>query len=126
MSQEPGERIPPSSRLRSSAEFAQLKAHGRPARARHCLVVFESCPGESTKVAFVASKRSVGGAVDRNRARRRMREVVRRRWSRVAPSGVRMMFVAFRSVLVAPHTELVQDVDRLLLECGATSPESGL
>ena len=124
MSQEPGERIPPSCRLRSSSEFVQLKARGRPARARHCLVVYEPCPGESTKVAFVASKRGVGGAVDRNRARRRMREVVRRRWSRVAPMGVRMMFVAFKSVLLAPHTELVQDIDRLLLECGAMSAGS--
>jgi ribonuclease P protein component len=121
MTAKPAERIPAESRLRSKAEFAQLKSRGRPARARHCLVVFESCPGDPSKVAFVASRKGVGGAVERNRARRRMREVVRRRWFRVAPSGVRMMFVAFRTMLTAPHAEVVADIDRLLIEAGAVA-----
>jgi ribonuclease P protein component len=124
MSQGIAERIPYSCHLRSAADFARLKSQGRPARAKHCLVVFEHCPNEASKVAFVASRKGVGGAVQRNRARRRMREVVRRRWSRVAPSGVRMMFVAFRSVLSAPHAELVQDIERLLIEAGAVTAES--
>jgi len=120
MTQEPAERIPRECHLRSQAEFARLKARGRTARGAHCLVVVESCPGEPSKVAFVASKKGVGGAVQRNRARRRLREIVRRRWSRVAPDGVRMMFVAFRSALDVPYVELVHDVERLLIEAGAT------
>ncbi|HET9326284.1 MAG TPA: ribonuclease P protein component [Candidatus Eisenbacteria bacterium] len=118
------ERIPSESRLRSKAEFTQLKAHGRPARGRHCLVVFEARPGEPTQVAFVASRKGVGGAVERNRARRRMREIVRRRWPRVAPFGVRMMFVAFRSLPRAAHADLVEDIERLLVEAGAMTAES--
>ncbi len=114
-----GERIPRERHLRSQAEFARLKAEGRATRGQHCLVVAEPCPGEPTKVAFVASRRGVGNAVERNRARRRLREIVRRRWPRVAPEGVRMMFVAFRSVLAAPHLELVRDVERLLHQVGA-------
>lgn len=77
-----------------------------------------------SKVAFVASRKGVGGAVERNRARRRMREVVRRRWSDVTPEGVRMMFVAFRSLTAAPHVELVEDIERLLVEVGAISTGS--
>ena len=119
MIQEPAERIPRECHLRSQTEFARLKTRGRTSRGVHCLVVAESCPGELSKVAFVASKKGVGGAVQRNRARRRLREIVRRRWHHVPHEGVRMMFVAFRSTLVAPHLDLVRDVERLLAEAGA-------
>src|SRR5262249_39784410 len=106
MTHGPTERIPRECRLRSQAEFARLKSRGRRLRGEPCLVVAESCPDEPSKVAFVASKRSVGGSVQRNRARRRLREIVRRRWHAVPPSGVRLMFVAFRSTLTAPHLDL--------------------
>jgi ribonuclease P protein component len=124
MSQKPAERIPGDRRLRSQADFARLKAGGRAYRGIHCLLVAETCPGEPTKVAFVASKKGVGGAVQRNRARRRLREIVRRRWPRVAREGTRMMFVAFRSALTAPHAELVADVERLLGAAGVLLPEA--
>jgi ribonuclease P protein component len=114
MTQEPGERIPPESRLRSTADFVRLKSRGRALRGTHCLVVVEPCPGEVAMVAFVASRKGVGGAVQRNRARRRLREIVRRRWAGVAPHGVRMMFVPYRSALTATHAELAADVERLL------------
>ena len=122
MIQEPAERIPRECHLRSQADFTRLKAQGRTWRGAHCLVVAESCAGERSMVAFVASKKSVGGAVQRNRARRRLREIVRRRWHRVPPSGIRLMFVAFRSVLTAPHLDLVRDVERLMTDTGAWSP----
>jgi ribonuclease P protein component len=121
MTRETRERIPPGSRLRSAADFARLKSRGRALRGAHCLVVVEACPGETSKVAFVASRKGVGGAVQRNRARRRLREIVRRRWAGVPAAGVRMMFVAFRSVLTAAHTDLVVDVERLLAEAVAAS-----
>lgn len=108
------ERIPPEGRLRSTVDFARLRAEGRPLRGEHCLVVVLECPGEPGKVAFVASRKGVGGAVQRNRARRRLREIVRRRWPTLAPEGRWMMFVAHRSVLTAPHLALVADVERLL------------
>lgn len=119
MSPKAAERIPGERRLRSQREFAQLRERGKAHRGAHCLVVAELCPGEPTKVAFVASRKGVGDAVRRNRARRRLREIVRRRWPRIADQGFRMMFVAFRSVLVAPHPELERDVERVLVAAGA-------
>ena len=108
------QRIPPARRLRSSAEFARLKAEGRAFRGEHCLVGALECPGEPRKVAFVASKKGVGGAVQRNRARRRLREIVRRQWPTLTREGVWMMFVAYRSTLTASHLALAADVERLL------------
>lgn len=71
-------------------------------------------PGQPPKVAFVASRRGVGGAVQRNRARRRMREIARRRWSVLAREGVWLMFVAYRSILTASHDALARDVEAVL------------
>ena len=122
MSQRPAERIPGERRLRAQADFTRLKAQGRAVRGAHCLVVVEACPGEPTKVAFVASRKGVGDAVRRNRARRRMREIVRRHWPEISTEGVRMMFVAYRSILTAPHPELAGDVERLLVLAGALRP----
>jgi ribonuclease P protein component len=106
-------------RLRSSLDHAAVKRDGRAVRGRHCLVVVLARPEEPTKVGFVASRRGVGGAVQRNRARRRLREIVRRRWPEMERRGRWLVFVPFRSVLTAPHAELVADVERLLREAHA-------
>ena len=113
------ERIPAAQRLRSVADFARMRAEGRPVRGTHCLAVVVSAAELTTQVAFVASRKAVGGAVQRNRARRRLREIVRRCWPRVRPSGVWLMFVAFRSTLTAPHAELALDVERIMTRAGA-------
>jgi len=115
------ESIPPAHRLRTSSEHTAVKQSGRALRARHCLVVVLARPGEPAKVGFVASRRGVGGAVQRNRARRRLREIVRRRWPEMTREGLWLLFVPFRSVLTAPHMDLVADVERLLRESSAWS-----
>jgi ribonuclease P protein component len=116
------ERIGREHRLRVSRDFARVKGQGTALRGRHCLVVVCGAPGEPTRVGFVASKRGVGNAVQRNRARRRLREIVRRRWERVPHTGYLMMFVAYRSTLTALHQELASDVERVLASAGALAP----
>jgi len=113
------ERIPAAQRLRSVADFARVRAEGRPVRGTHCLVVVVTADELTSRVAFVASRKAVGGAVQRNRARRRLREIVRRYWPRVRPRGIWLMFVAFRSTLTAPHTELTLDIERIMTRAGA-------
>ena len=113
------ERIPESHRLRSVADFARMRSEGRPIRGSHCLAVVVQAADEPTRIAFVASRKGVGGAVQRNRARRRLREIARRRWPRMTQRGVWLMFVAFRSTLTAPHAELALDVERILTRAGA-------
>jgi ribonuclease P protein component len=105
--------------MRSPLDFSRLRAQGRPLRGAHCLLVVDPCPGEPTRVAFVASRKGVGNAVLRNRARRRLREIVRRRWPEIGHQGALLMFVAFRSTVTVAHPELVRDVERLLVQAGA-------
>lgn len=54
-------------------------------------------PGTVHRVGFVASRSAVGGAVQRNRAKRRLREVFRQHQDHVPP-GVDLVFVARRAL----------------------------
>jgi ribonuclease P protein component len=110
---------PRDRRLRRGSEFALVKSLGTAWRGRHCLVVALERPGEPTRVGFVASRKGVGDAVHRNRARRRLREIVRRALAHGARPERWLMFVAFRSATTAPHAELVGDVESLLGRAGA-------
>ena len=122
MSERHPERLSSVHRLRSVRDFDALKTAGRAFRGRLCVLVTHALPGEVTRVGFVASKRSVGNAPHRNRARRRMREIVRRRWPRVLPTGFLLMLIATRHTVLAPHQELASEIERVLAEAGALRP----
>lgn len=121
MSERHPERLPSAHRLRAVRDFAALKAHGLAHRGRLCVLVLHPVPGE-TRVGFVASKRTVGNAPSRNRARRRMREIVRRRWPRIQPTGFLLMLIATRHTVSADHQDLASEIERLLAEAGALRP----
>ena len=116
------ERLLARHRLTASHDFAALRSEGVAFRGAHCLVVALARPGEVTRVGFVASKRGVGGAVQRNRARRRMREIVRRRWARLPKSGHLLMLVAHRTTATVAHQDLATDIERVLAAAGVLAP----
>jgi ribonuclease P protein component len=116
------ERLTPEHRLTSSLQHAAVKESGVAFRGRFCLMAVLTRPGEPTRFGFIASRKSVGGAVQRNRARRRLRELVRRRWPRLSEHGYWIEFIAFRGVLAAPHQELATEVEHLLARAGALAP----
>jgi ribonuclease P protein component len=71
-------RFPAARRLKLSREFARVRTEGRTVRGRLLLLGVLELEGESIfRVGLVTSRR-VGGAVVRNRVRRRLREIVRR------------------------------------------------
>jgi ribonuclease P protein component len=109
-------------RITSPLHHAAVQESGVPFRGRSCVMLVLARPGEPTRFGFVASRRSVGGAVQRNRARRRLRELVRRRWPRLSERGYWIVFIALRGVLSAPHQELATEVERLLARAGALAP----
>jgi ribonuclease P protein component len=122
MAAERRERLNRDHRLRSTQDYARVKEGAVALRGRHCLVLVLTHPGQPTRFGFVASRRGVGGAVQRNRARRRLREIVRRRWPRIPEQGYWIMMIASRSALTAGHQELASEVERLLATAGALSP----
>ena len=122
MSIERSERLSRFHRLRSSLEIAEVKASGRVFRGDLCLLLVLARPGVPTRVGFIASKKGVGGAVERNRARRRLREIVRVRWARVPATGYWLVVIAHRTSRTAPHQDLANDVERVLAAAGALLP----
>lgn len=122
MSDTPPERLPPANRLTRARDYARVRGQGTAFRGRHCLLLVLTDAAETSRVGFIASKRGVGGAVQRNRARRRLREIVRRRWSRVPPNGYLLVFIASRRTLDATHQSLATDVETLLSHAGALAP----
>jgi ribonuclease P protein component len=119
---ERGERLSRFHRLRSSLEIAEVKDLGRVFRGELCMLLVLARPGVPTRVGFIASKKSVGGAVERNRARRRLREILRRRWPRIPLTGYWILVIAYRGAPTAPHQELASDLERLLATAGALAP----
>lgn len=118
------ERLEKSHRIRLTREYARVKAGALAYRGRSCLLLALAVPGEDTRFGFVASRRAVGGAVERNRARRRIRETVRRRWPDLPRQGFWLVFIAHRPVLAMPQDALRREIDHLLAQAGARTPES--
>ena len=116
------ERLRFENRLRSSIDYAIVKESARAFRGRHCLVLAAARPGLPTRFGFIASRKGVGNAVQRNRARRRLREIVRRRWPRIQAEGHWIVVIAYRTAGSAPHQELATELEHLLASCGALGP----
>jgi len=122
MTAQRSERLTSQHRLTSPLQYAAVQESGVAFRGRWCVMLVLARPGEPTRFGFVASRKSVGGAVERNRARRRLRELVRRRWPRLTEHGYWIEFIALRGVITAPHQELATEVEHLLARAGALAP----
>ena len=109
-------------RVRTSLEYAEVKERGVAVRGTHCLLLVLAKPSEPTRVGFITSKKGVGNAVQRNRARRRLREIVRVRWPRVSATGYWLVVIARRTAGTALHQDLANDVEHVLAAAGALEP----
>jgi ribonuclease P protein component len=67
----------PADRLHHSAEFRYLQRHGARAQSSHFVLYAGRFPGDEKSRLGVTVSRRVGGAVVRNRIKRRVREIFR-------------------------------------------------
>ncbi len=111
-----GERLRRAQRLRSPRDFQRVRAHGRRVSGALLLLgyVARGEPDNSgyTRIGFSVSRR-VGGAVARNRVKRRLREVIRRKLARIAP-GYDLVITARPGAADARMETLEQEVAGLL------------
>jgi ribonuclease P protein component len=101
-----------SARLRNATDFERVTGTGR--RSRHDGLVVYAAPSEDPKVGF-AIPRSAGTAVERNRARRRLRELARKHMGTGHDVAVR----AESSAVAADFQELERHLTGALRELGA-------
>lgn len=81
-----------------------------------CTLVYAKSRNETVRIGFSVSKR-VGNAVQRNRAKRRMRASLSPMLPHIA-GGFNVIFVAKPEVLEAPFPELVGQTEALLRRAG--------
>jgi ribonuclease P protein component len=105
--------LPRAHRLRRSAEFAGAVRRGRRAGTT-TVVVHESLrdDAEPARVGFVVA-RTVGGAVVRNRTKRRLRALMAERVDRLPPH-VSVVVRANPPAAHATYAELARDMDSCL------------
>lgn len=70
-------RFPKAARLALSAEFARVRDEGRSVHGRLMLIGILDTRAPGTTRTGIVTSRKIGGAVIRNRVRRRLREIVR-------------------------------------------------
>ncbi len=106
-------------RLRKRSEF--LACAQAPSCAKGAVVV-QARPRDDdsalVRVGFTATKR-IGGAVERNRAKRRMREAARALMPQFASPGVDYVIIARGGVLTRPWARLLDDVKSALIRLAA-------
>ena len=104
-------RLSAGQRLRRNADFRTVREQGRRADCGAFQLVWrapsaaDSAPSRAARVGVVASRASVGGAVERNRAKRRLREVYRRH-QELVPPGFDLILTARASVLRLEFADL--------------------
>ena len=105
-------RFPKAARLIQTAEFARVRTEGKPVHGKMLVLgVLKGCGDADGRVGIVTSKR-VGGAVIRNRVRRRLREVFRAMRPRMIP-GLWLVVVAKSPAAKASFAALREECSQL-------------
>ena len=120
-------RFPKAARLSQTREFHRVRDQGRSWAGRYFVLGLLAQPNgteagtnAASRVGFVTSRR-VGGAVVRNRVRRRLREIVRANRAQLRP-GCWIVLIARRAAAAANFRQLNDEWLRLTRRAGILLP----
>ena len=119
------ERFGAARRVRAARDFQRVRRRGRQVSGRYLSLGYVRRPEAEAplRVGFSVSKR-VGGAVTRNRVKRRLRESVRRGLHTLAP-GWDLVVTAKPAAVEASYTALDSEIRELLARAGLWNANSG-
>jgi ribonuclease P protein component len=111
-------------RLTRRREF--LKVAGRGRKIARPGLLLQALPGTGgpLRLGFTATRR-IGGAVVRNRAKRRLREAARLTLGAAPPEGWDLVLVAREATATRPFAALLADLAGALRQAGVTPPRRG-
>ena len=98
----------PDARLHTRGEFVAVEDGGRRVAGRFLILVGKPNGRATDRLGIIASRR-VGGAVDRNRAKRRLRELFRRRAPLAGPRALDVVAIARPDLVRAPFADVQTD-----------------
>lgn len=105
-------------RLTKRAQFLFVRAGFRASRPTVMVEARRREPDGPIGLGLTATKK-IGGAVERNRARRRLREAARKLLAEAGVSGVDYVLVARQQTPSAPWTTLLDDLGNALIRLRA-------
>lgn len=103
-------RFPRQARLRKRADFERVYKQGRRHFGSYITAFYLASEGAGMRVGFTVG-RTLGGAVQRNRIKRRLREAVRLHWPET-PLRMDVVIHAKRSAIDADFALLGREVER--------------
>lgn len=112
-------RFPASRRLREASEFSRVKQQGSSQAGRFVVVNVLRDPDAVPWRSGIITSRKVGGAVQRNRVRRRLREIIR---GAELCDGIWIVTIARYRAAEAEFEDLRKDWLRVAKRCGILLP----
>lgn len=110
--------------MKRVGEFAYVRAHGSSTAGRFLVLSTAQLPGGASahsRFGLIATKR-VGHAVERNRLRRRLRELLRAHGDPLA-AGLYVVIILRHRAVHASYAELRADLLKLISRSGITIPQ---
>lgn len=115
------------SRLTRRGEFLRVAGRGRKAARPGLVLQALPQPGDALRLGFTATKK-IGGAVTRNRAKRRLREAARLVLAEAPPKGSEaapprgwdLVLIARDATATRPFAQLLGDLRGALRQAGVT------
>ena len=108
-------------RLLRTSQFRETYDQNRRWHGRYMVLFLRAAPDASLRLGVVASKK-VGNAIDRARAKRRLRDAFRRHRAQFTASTDDVVIVARRSVLTADWSLLIAELLKLAAQAGLMPP----
>ncbi|MFA4954972.1 MAG: ribonuclease P protein component [Patescibacteria group bacterium] len=105
--------LPRAKRLTKQRDFIKLAQQGRSIFGPLATLRVRQITGEKSKVAFITSTKVMKKAVDRNRAKRRMREAVRANWNLILPE-MHLLFILKPEACTVEYKSMLEEVARLI------------
>lgn len=105
--------LPKENRLKKEKEFEAVFKGGRTLKGKYVFLRYLINGTDKTKVGFVVSKKISKLAVERNKIKRRMREVVRLKRNSLK-DGLSIVIVSLPQIKEAPYKEIKEDLENLL------------
>lgn len=102
--------------IRNQRDFSKIYKQGKSRGGRFTVILYKRNGLKISRSAFVASKK-VGNSVERNRARRLMREAFRSLEPGIA-NGYDIIFVARNTINGCKEDEVEKQIRKSLKDCG--------